>query len=453
VKKLTYFMLTALILTGYQPAGAQDNVIDEVVWVVGDEPILRSEVENQRLQSQLEGIKFDGDPYCVIPEQLAIQKLYLHQADLDSIDVDESEIVTTVDRQLNRSIAFYGSKEKLEEYARKPISRLREMWREQARVQNIMGEVQRNLIGDVKVTPAEIRQYYKSLPEDSIPTIPGEVEVEIITVEPNYDQEEVEAIKERLRGFTERINNGESFATLALMYSEDRGTSRVGGEMGFMGKAELVPEFANVAFSLSDPKRVSKIVETEYGFHIIQLIEKLGDRINCRHILLKPRISAVERNKALQRLDSIADLVRNQKLTFGEAAQYYSADKDTRKNGGLMVNPQTLTSRFKLEELPQDVGKAVYQMNVGEISAPFTMRLENKDKEICAIIRVKTKTKPHKASLTEDFQALKDLLLEKKRNDIIDEWIKAKQAKTYIRISENWRNCTFKYPGWIRKAS
>jgi len=446
-------MLTALILTGYQPAGAQDNVIDEVVWVVGDEPILRSEVENQRLQSQLEGIKFDGDPYCVIPEQLAIQKLYLHQADLDSIDVDESEIVTTVDRQLNRSIAFYGSKEKLEEYARKPISRLREMWREQARVQNIMGEVQRNLIGDVKVTPAEIRQYYKSLPEDSIPTIPGEVEVEIITVEPNYDQEEVEAIKERLRGFTERINNGESFATLALMYSEDRGTSRVGGEMGFVGKAELVPEFANVAFSLSDPKRVSKIVETEYGFHIIQLIEKLGDRINCRHILLKPRISAVERNKALQRLDSIADLVRNQKLTFGEAAQYYSADKDTRKNGGLMVNPQTLTSRFKLEELPQDVGKAVYQMNVGEISAPFTMRLENKDKEICAIIRVKTKTKPHKASLTEDFQALKDLLLEKKRNDIIDEWIKAKQAKTYIRISENWRNCTFKYPGWIRKAS
>lgn len=446
-------MLTALILTGYQPAGAQDNVIDEVVWVVGDEPILRSEVENQRLQSQLEGIKFDGDPYCVIPEQLAIQKLYLHQADLDSIDVDESEIVTTVDRQLNRSIAFYGSKEKLEEYARKPISRLREMWREQARVQNIMGEVQRNLIGDVKVTPAEIRQYYKSLPEDSIPTIPGEVEVEIITVEPNYDQEEVEAIKERLRGFTERINNGENFATLALMYSEDRGTSRVGGEMGFVGKAELVPEFANVAFSLSDPKRVSKIVETEYGFHIIQLIEKLGDRINCRHILLKPRISAVERNKALQRLDSIADLVRNQKLTFGEAAQYYSADKDTRKNGGLMVNPQTLTSRFKLEELPQDVGKAVYQMNVGEISAPFTMRLENKDKEICAIIRVKTKTKPHKASLTEDFQALKDLLLEKKRNDIIDEWIKAKQAKTYIRISENWRNCTFKYPGWIRKAS
>lgn len=453
VKKLPLLVLTVLALTGLQPAGAQDNIIDEVVWVVGDEPILRSEVETQRLQSQLEGIKFDGDPYCIIPEQLAIQKLYLHQADLDSITVDESEIVAAVDRQLNRSISFYGSREKLEEYARKPVSRLREMWREQARGQQIMGEVQRKLIGDVKVTPAEIRQFYRSLPEDSIPTIPGEVEVEIITIEPKYDPEEVEAIKERLRGFTERVNNGESFATLALMYSEDRGTARVGGEMGFVGKAELVPEFAAVAFSLSDPKRVSKIVETEYGFHIIQLIEKLGDRINCRHILLKPKVSAQERNIALQRLDSIADLIRRQKITFGEAAQYFSSDKDTRKNGGLMVNPNTLTSRFTMEELPQEVGKMVYNMNVGEISAPFTMRLENKDKEVCAIIRVKTKTKPHKASLTDDYQALKDMLLEKKRSEIIDNWIKEKQAKTYIRISENWRNCTFKYPGWIKTSS
>lgn len=454
VKNASFFLLlTALALCGLQSANAQDNIIDEIVWVVGDEPILRSEVESQRLQAQLEGVKFDGDPYCVIPEQLAIQKLYLHQADLDSISVDESEIVATVDRQLNRSIAFYGSREKLEEYARKPVSRLREMWREQARVQSIMGRVQNKLIGDVKVTPAEIRQFYKALPEDSIPTIPGEVEVEIITMEPRYDQEEVEAIKERLRGFTERVNNGENFATLALMYSEDRGTSRVGGEMGFMGKAELVPEFASVAFSLSDPKRVSKIVETEYGFHIIQLIEKLGDRINCRHILLKPKISTTERNIALQRLDSIADLIRTNKLDFSGAALLFSSDKDTRKNGGLLVNPQTLTSRFKLEELPQEVGKMVYQMNVSEISAPFTMRLENKDKEVCAIIRVKTKTKAHKASLTEDFQALKDMVLDHKRNQIIDEWIKTKQAKTYIRISENWRNCTFKYPGWIRKAS
>lgn len=453
VKKLLLFVLTVLALYGARSASAQDNIIDEIVWVVGDEPILRSEVESQRLQAQLEGVKFDGDPYCVIPEQLAIQKLYLHQADLDSVSVDESEIVSTVDRQLNRSIAFYGSKEKLEEYARKPVSRLREMWREQARVQSIMGEVQRKLIGDVKVTPAEIRQYYKSMPIDSIPTIPGEVEVEIITLQPQYDQEEVEAIKERLRGFTERINNGENFSTLALMYSEDRASAKAGGEMGFYGKAELVPEFASVAFSLSDPKRVSKIVETEYGFHIIQLIEKLGDRINCRHILLKPKVSTVDRNKALQRLDSIADQIRNQKITFGEAAQLFSADKDTRKNGGLLVNPRSMTSRFTLEELPQDVSKAVYSMNVGEISAPFIMRLENKDKEVCAIIRVKTKTKPHKASLTDDFQALKDMVLEHKRNQIIDEWIKSKQAKTYIRISENWRNCTFKYPGWIRKAS
>jgi len=452
VKRFYSGILVAFILLSVNTAKGQDNVIDEVVWVVGDEPILRSEVESQRLQAQLEGIKFDGDPYCVIPEQLAIQKLYLHQADLDSISVEESEIVSTVDRQLNRSVAFYGSKEKLEEYAKKPISRLREMWREQARNQAIMTRVQEKLVGNVAVTPAEIRQYYKNLSVDSIPTIPGEYEVEIITMEPKLAQEEIEAIKGRLREFTERVNNGESFSTLAVMYSEDKGTARSGGETGFKGKGELVSDFANVAFSLTDPKKVSKIVETEYGYHIIQLIEKQGDRINCRHILLKPKISSAERNNALLRLDSIADLIRNEKISFNEAAQFFSHDKETRKNGGLMVNPYTGTSHFKIDELPQDINNYVYKMNVGEISRPFSMRLEENDKEVCAIVKVKTKTKEHKASMTDDFQTLKQLVQEHKRDQIIDNWIKEKQKTTYIRINENWRNCEFKYLGWIKKT-
>lgn len=452
MKRFYSGILVAFILLSVNTAKGQDNVIDEVVWVVGDEPILRSEVESQRLQAQLEGIKFDGDPYCVIPEQLAIQKLYLHQADLDSISVEESEIVSTVDRQLNRSVAFYGSKEKLEEYAKKPISRLREMWREQARNQAIMTRVQEKLVGNVAVTPAEIRQYYKNLSVDSIPTIPGEYEVEIITMEPKLAQEEIEAIKGRLREFTERVNNGESFSTLAVMYSEDKGTARSGGETGFKGKGELVSDFANVAFSLTDPKKVSKIVETEYGYHIIQLIEKQGDRINCRHILLKPKISSAERNNALLRLDSIADLIRNEKISFNEAAQFFSHDKETRKNGGLMVNPYTGTSHFKIDELPQDINNYVYKMNVGEISRPFSMRLEENDKEVCAIVKVKTKTKEHKASMTDDFQTLKQLVQEHKRDQIIDNWIKEKQKTTYIRINENWRNCEFKYLGWIKKT-
>ncbi len=452
MKQLRFLVSFLAAMTSFSLLLAQDNVIDEIIWVVGDEPILRSEVENNRLQAQLEGTKFDGDPYCVIPEQLAIQKLFLHQAELDSITVDENEIISNVDWQINRSIQLYGSKEKLEEYARKPLSRIRDMLTEQARNQAIVSRVQNKLLENITVTPTEIRRFYNSLPPDSIPTIPGEVEVEIITIEPKIPPEEIEAIKQRLREFTERVNKGESFSTLAIMYSEDKQSARAGGELGFMGRGMLLPEFANVAFSLTDPNKVSKIVETEYGFHIIQLIEKRGDRINCRHILLKPKVSPAERNNALMRLDSIADLIRNGKMSFEEAAFYFSQDKDTRKNGGLMVNAATNSSRFKLEELPQEIAKVVYTMNVGEISKPFTMVGKN-DRETCAIVRLKSKTKPHKATLADDYQTIKDMLLQKKREQVIDQWIREKQQKTYIRINENWRNCEFKYPGWVKSAS
>lgn len=451
MKNLSVLYISTALLLGAALTNAQDNVIDEIVWVVGDEPILRSEVETQRLQAQLEGVKYDGDPYCIIPEQIAIQKLYVHQADLDSITVDESDIISMVDKQVNKSISYLGSKEKLEEAAKMTLPRLREWYRDNYRIQQLTSQVQSKLVGDVKVTPAEIREYYKRISLDSLPTIPGEVEVEIITIEPKYAQQDIDEIKEKLRDFSERVNKGESFATLAIMYSEDKGSARVGGELGFMGKAMLDPEFANVAFSLTDPKKVSKIVESEYGFHIIQLIEKMGDRINCRHILLKPTINARERNMALQQLDSIAGQIGNSKLSFSDAARFFSSDKETRNNGGLMVNGATMSSRFKIEDLPQDMNSIVYNLNVGELSKPFSLRMEqNRDKEVCAIVRLKTKTKSHKASLTEDFQTLKQLVLDTKRTKIIDDWIKEKQSKVYIRISENWRTCSFKYPGWIK---
>ena len=449
-----FIFLLLFLSLGVLPIVAQDNVIDEIVWVVGDQPILRSEVENQRLQAQYEGVKFSGDPYCVIPEQLAVQKLFLHQADLDSIIVNESDVITEVDRGVNRTMNQLGSKEKMEEYFGMPISKIREVRRELARNQETVRRVQQGLVGKISVTPAEIRQYYNSLPKDSIPMTPAETEVEIITVEPQFSQSDIDAIKERLREFTERVNKGDNFSTLAVMYSEDRNSAKVGGELGFMGKGELVPEFANVAFALNDPKKVSKVVQTEFGFHIIQLIEKRGDRINCRQILLKPTVSASERNQALLRLDSIADLIRNGKITFEAAAEYYSYDKDTRNNGGLMVNqtpgsPNTGNSRFQLEELPQEIGKMVYTMNVGEVSKPFTM-INSKEKEVCAIIRVKSKSKAHRASLTEDFQQMQQIVQAKKSDKILEDWILEKQKKTYVRINENWRNCEFKYPGWIK---
>jgi len=442
--------LMFLMLISLSVVSAQDNVIDEIVWVVGDEPILRSEVESQRLQAQAQGVKFSGDPYCVIPEQLAIQKLFLHQADLDSIVVSDNDVMSDVDRRINSDINQIGSKEKLEEYYGKPLSRIREMYRDQARNSQLVSTVQRGLIGSITVTPGEIRQFYNTMKVDSIPMVPAEVEVDIITAEPQYDPTEIAEIKDRLREFTERVNTGSNFSTLAVMYSDDRNSAKVGGELGFMGKGELMPEFANVAFSLSDPKKVSKIVQTDYGFHIIQLIEKRGDRINCRHILLKPHISASERNQALLRLDSIADLIRSQKMTFQGAAQFYSYDKDTRNNGGLMVNPKSGTSRFQLEDLPSEVGKLVYTMNVGEVSKPFTM-INMKDKEVCAIIRVKSKTKAHKANLTDDFQLLKQMVQSSKSEKIIADWIVQKQKKTYVHIDDKWSNCEFQHSGWVRK--
>ena len=428
---------------------AQDNVIDEVVWVVGDEAIWKSEVENERLRAQYAGRSFDGDPYCVIPEELALQKLYLNQAAIDSVEASDAEVMQAAENQINRYINQMGSKEKFEEYYGKPMVQIREELRELARKQLTMEAMQRKLIENIKVTPAEVRRYFKNLPADSIPYIPTQVEVQLITIEPKIPVEEIDRVKARLREFTERITSGEtSFSTLARLYSEDKGSAVHGGELDFMGKGVLAPEYANVAFNLNDPNKISKIVETEFGFHIIQLIEKRGDRVKTRHILLKPRVADGDLMAALSRLDSIADDIRNNKFTFEEGATHISSDKDTRMNKGLLPNTNTGTSKFEMQELPSEIARAVNTLNVNEISKPFIL-INKKGKEVCAIVKLKSRVKGHKATLTEDFQAMKDVVLQKKQVENLENWIKEKQKSTYVRINEKWRNCEFKYPGWV----
>ena len=428
---------------------AQDNVIDEVVWVVGDEAIWKSEVENERLRAQYAGRSFDGDPYCVIPEELALQKLYLNQAAIDSVEASDAEVMQATENQINRYINQMGSKEKFEEYYGKPMVQIREELRELARKQLTMEAMQRKLIENIKVTPAEVRRYFKNLPADSIPYIPTQVEVQLITIEPKIPVEEIDRVKARLREFTERITSGEtSFSTLARLYSEDKGSAVHGGELDFMGKGVLAPEYANVAFNLNDPNKISKIVETEFGFHIIQLIEKRGDRVKTRHILLKPRVADGDLMAALSRLDSIADDIRNNKFTFEEGATHISSDKDTRMNKGLLPNTNTGTSKFEMQELPSEIARAVNTLNVNEISKPFIL-INKKGKEVCAIVKLKSRVKGHKATLTEDFQAMKDVVLQKKQVEKLANWIKEKQKSTYVRINEKWRNCEFKYPGWV----
>lgn len=437
-------------------AVAQDNVIDEIVWVVGDDAILRSDIETQRLYMLNEGQRFDGDPYCVIPEQLAIQKLYLNQAKIDSITANENQVIQSVDQWMNMAVNQMGSREKLEEYMGKKFSQIKEERKETVREQQIVQQMQQKLIGEIKLTPSEIRKYFNQLPQDSLPTIPTTVEVQIVTMEPKIPFEETDAIKARLRDFTEQVNTGKmEFSTLARLYSEDPGSSVRGGELGFMSKTQLLPEFANVAFNLKDSKRVSQIVQTEYGYHIIQLIEKRGDRINCRHILLKPKVSDKELTEATTRMDSLYNDLKAEKFSFDEAATFVSADKDTRNNKGLMVNQNYESSnygtpKFEMQELPQEIGKVVYQMQVGDISKPFTM-LTDKQKEVVAIVKLKARVNGHKANLADDFQAMKQLVESRKREELLNDWIRKKQKTTYVRISEGWRNCDFKYPGWVKE--
>ena len=445
--------LWALLLASVAGYG-QNNVIDEVVWVVGDEAILKSDVESERLNAQYEGRKFDGDPYCIIPEQLAVQKLFLHQAEIDSIEVSEQEVLSRLEQQTNWLIDQIGSKEKMEEYYNKTSTQIREMLRENIRNGLTVEKMQREIVGDIKIVPADVRRYFKNLPQDSIPYVPTQVEVQIVTLEPKIPQEEIERVKKALRDYTDQINKGEiAFSTLARLYSEDEGTRRRGGELGFMGRGQLVPEYANVAFNLQDPNKVSKIVESEFGFHIIQLIEKRGDRINTRHILLKPEVEEKDLEASLLRLDSIAKDIRNAKFSFDEAATFISQDKDTRNNHGLMANPNSGTARFEMQELAQvsqEVAKTVEGLNVGEISEPFTM-INNKGKEICAIVKLKARIDGHKATITEDYQRLKAIVQSKLGDEKLEKWIRDKQKSTYVRINENWVKCDFKYPGWVRK--
>lgn len=445
---------TLIALAALLPAlsFAQKNVVDEIIWVVGNEPILLSDVEEMRISSELMGNPITN-PYCEIPERLAVNKLFLHQAELDSVEVSEADIIRSVDEQINSYIQTYGSREAVEQIMGRKVSQMREILKKQARESEMIQRVQSKIAENVKATPAEVREYFKDVPIDSLPYIPTQVEVQIITSQPQVSREEVERIEARLRDFAHRVNTGETeFSTLAKFYSED-GSARNGGELGYSGRNQWVPEFANVAFSLNDPKKVSKIVRSEYGYHIIQLIDKRGDKVNVRHILLKPQIEDSEINRGIARLDSIANDIRAEKFTFEAAALALSDDKDTRNNHGLMANKDlqtmTVSSRFQMKDLPQDVAKVVDTLQIGQISNAFRM-INDKGQMICAIVKLKNRIDGHHAGLTEDFQVLREVVVNKRREERIEQWIKDKINTTYIRISPDWRNCTFQYPGWIK---
>lgn len=432
------------------------SIADQVVWMVGDEPILLSDIEYQKLILRSEGQGIEGDLDCIIPERIAIQKLFLNQAKIDSIEANETQVNRMVEMWIQNAISQLGSKEKLEEYFNKKISQIREEQAVQMRNEEIVRAMQQKIAQGIQVSPSEISTFYKSIPKDSLPFIPKTVEVEIIALQPQIPLTEIDRVKSVLRSYADDINEGKrEFSTIARLYSEDKRTALQGGEYGFVGKVSLDPTFATAVFNLSDKTRVSPIIKTDEGYHIAQLIEKRGDLVNFRHILVRPVVDEVALSAATKRMDSIAQLIEEGKLAFDQAAALYSEDKNTYNNGGLMINSSNESdfagsSSFRYEDLPQDIAKIAHELKVGQVSKPFTMRTE-KGLEQVAIIRLKEEHPEHIANMNTDFRTIKEMALAKKRSKVIDEWIRTKQKATHIYINEAYRNCTFQYPGWVHE--
>lgn len=451
LRRLLYFLMPAACFVSLSAAGPEDNVAEEVVWLIGDQPIWRSEVESSLTEMHQERFPIKGDPYCFVPEQIALERIYLHQADIDTIEAPPAQIGAQVDSRINEWIAQAGSREQLELYMHKTIPELRQFLTENMVNSYRVGQVQQKLVSKVKPTPSQVRRYFDRLPSDSVPFVPTQVEVEIITLNPVIPRQEIDDIKERLRGYAERVNNGtDQFSTLAVLYSED-GSSAYGGEIGFRTRAGLVPEYAEVAFGLKDPQKASQVVETEYGFHIIQLIEKKGDRVNTRHILIRPKVAEKDLNDARLRLDSIRADILDEKFTFEEAAGVLSQDKDTRNNHGLMTNQNTGTSQFEMSQLPAEIARAVADLKPGQVSKAFVMKHPSNSADIVCIAKLKSRTDAHRANMSNDYQLIREMAINAERERILKEWVDKKIATTYIRVEQGWNDCPDWRHNWLKK--
>ncbi|MDE6560835.1 MAG: peptidylprolyl isomerase [Muribaculaceae bacterium] len=439
--------------------GPKKNVIDEVAWIVGDNAIYKSEIEEAYSEMRSMGVSPGGDPYCVIPEQLAVEKLYLHQGKLDTIEAPASQLSSRVEMQMNWFVKGLGSREKVEEMFRKPWNAIRDDVMEKMKANFIKEQVQDNLTKNVKATPNDVKKYFAKLPADSIPYVPMQVEVQLMQLNPLIPKQEIEDVKARLRDFTDRVNKGESdFSTLAILYSEDPVSAPRGGELGYTTRSTYVPEFANVAFNLNDPKKVSRIVETEFGFHIIQFIDRKGDEVNVRHILLKPKVNEKDLRDATMRLDSIRKEIAANQFTFDESVRFFSQDKDSKNNKGIMINSNQEserfgTTRFEMQDLPPEIARRIENMQPGDISEPFIMTDQKKNQEVAVMVRLQARIPGHSANLAEDYNMLKRMYENATREKIIKDWVEQKIKDTYVHISDGWNNCEFRYDGWEKEKA
>ncbi|PIP53963.1 MAG: peptidylprolyl isomerase [Bacteroidetes bacterium CG23_combo_of_CG06-09_8_20_14_all_32_9] len=448
VKKTLVIFCFFTLLWFTNQAFSQDKVIDQIIAVVGNNYVLKSDIESQFIQIKSENNSNIVDLKCNILEELLYQNLLLHQAELDSLTVSDKEVDAQLDRRIRYFVSQVGSEKKLEEYFNKSIFEIKNNLRESLKKQMVSEKMQDKLTGNIKVTPSEVRQFFKTLPPDSIPVINEEIEYEQIVLYPAITEQEKLSVKEKLNELRNRVLKGDNFGTLAVLYSEDPGSATKGGDLGFVGRSDLVPEFAAVAFKLKDGE-VSKIVETDYGYHIIQLIERRGEQINIRHILITPKVDPVSAVKSRNRLDSLTTSIHLDSITFIKAAEKYSQDNETRYNGGLAVNPYNNNNRFDLDQLDAITSYQIKKIKIGEISSPFEFT-DEKGKKCYKIIRLKARYPLHKANLTDDYQKIQEISIAKKKQNIMKRWVEKEQQITYIHIDNSYKNCNFLYSDWIK---
>jgi peptidyl-prolyl cis-trans isomerase SurA len=438
------------ILAGLSVANAQ-VLVESVAAIVGNEVVYLSDIENQVTEMKRRGTKGSIDDLrCQVLQELLVSKLFLDQARIDSITVAESDVENEVNARMNDAVRQAGSIKTLEDAFHKSQMEIQRDIRKTLVNQQIISRVQQKIAENLKVTPNEVKKFFSNIPKDSLPVIPAKVQIRIIQLDPpNNDENKAEA-RQKLLDIRSQILAGKSFNVLAMLYSEDPGTASNGGELGFMMRGELEKPYADAAFSLTKGT-VSKIVETKYGYHIIQLIEKNGDLINTRHILIKPKVKADQTAVAITKLDSIAAQIRKDSIKFSDAAIRFSTHKDSKINGGIFVsaNPSQRDTWFTLDELNSEMFVKVRDMKVGEISEPFRTTDENGN-TVFRIVKLDNEITAHRANLKDDYENLAHAALMNKQTKTYDDWVKKKLETTYIKVSDEFKSCDFLKKGWLK---
>ena len=454
MKRNFLLLILGILALPIMAQNRQPQVVDKVVAVVGKNIILQSDIENQYIQYRLQGMA-EGTGKEVrarILEDLLLQKLMLNQAEMDSITVTDEQVESQMDQRIRYFVSRLGSQEKMEEQFGKSMSEIKDEVRQAVKDQMLQEQVQTKIMEKVVVTPKEVRNFFRDIPRDSLPTIQPSYEIVQIVKRPPVSIDEKLMVKDRLYQIRKRILDGESsFATMAVLYSEDPGSARQGGELGFAGKGVYATEFENVAFNLRDGE-ISDVVETQFGFHIIQLIERRGETVNCRHILLTAKVPVEALEKAQNQLDSVAQLVRNGDMTFEEACKKFS-DDDSKSNGGYLTNAATGGNWISLQDLQEleqsypeykNLAFVISRLGVGDLSDPVPMTT-NENNDAFRLVMVKRKIEAHQANLKEDYNLIQSWALNRKRQEAIGKWVKEKAAKAYIRLDDEYKNSDFYY--------